>query len=174
VPFFLAGPSRDILLSTFFLFSPLFPSFVLLAGREVFSRGAAAKFFFSPSSSLSSPRKFLSSTIPNHPLFSLAGRVFKEANSKGAAAKASGNLVGLEREWAIGRKLNLLDDDDGFLEGFMQTGSKVLDKDGSFLGMILEKLNGKDVIKRLDDTKFNDVDYILAMVMQVSVRVRAC
>jgi len=96
-----------------------------------------------------------------------AGRVFKEANSKGAAAKASGNLVGLEREWAIGRKLNLLDDDDGFLEGFMQTGSKVLDKDGSFLGMILEKLNGKDVIKRLDDTKFNDVDYILAMVMQV-------
>lgn len=100
--------------------------------------------------------------------------MFKEANSKGAAAKASGNLVGLEREWAIGRKLNLLDDDDGFLEGFMQTGSKVLDKDGSFLGMILEKLNGKDVIKRLDDTKFNDVDYILAMVMQVCFWVGAC
>ncbi|GAQ86945.1 Protein kinase-like superfamily protein [Klebsormidium nitens] len=95
-----------------------------------------------------------------------AGRVFKEVNNK-KAGKATGNLVGLEREWAIGRKLNLLDEDDGFLEGFMQTGSKVLDKDGSFMGMVLEKLNGGDVLKRLEDTKFNDVDYILAMVMQV-------
>lgn len=83
------------------------------------------------------------------------------------AGKATGNLVGLEREWAVGRKLNLLDEDDGFLEGFMQTGSKVLDKDGSFMGMVLEKLNGGDVLKRLDDPMFNDVDYILAMVMQV-------
>lgn len=80
-----------------------------------------------------------------------------------------GDLVLLEREWAIGRKLNLLNEDDGFLQGFMQTGSKVLDKDGSLLGIILEKLNGKGTLDRFDDPKFNDIDYILEMVKQVRV-----
>ncbi|GAQ89324.1 Protein kinase-like superfamily protein [Klebsormidium nitens] len=95
-----------------------------------------------------------------------AGRVFKQVNVR-AVARVSGALIGIEREWAIGRELNLLNEDDGFLEGFMQTGSKVLKPDGSFLGVVLEKLNGKDVKDRLDDTGFNDIDYIMTMVMQV-------
>lgn len=73
----------------------------------------------------------------------------------------------MEREWAIGRQLNLLNEDDGFLEGFTQTGSKILDKDGSFLGTVLEKLNGTGSLKRLQDPKFNDIDYILEMMTQV-------
>lgn len=79
----------------------------------------------------------------------------------------TGNLVGLEREWAIGRQLNLLDEPDGYLPGFMQTGSKVLDLEGNFVGMTLEKLNGSDVLDRFEDPLFNDIDYILNMIMQV-------
>lgn len=94
--------------------------------------------------------------------------MFKQVNIR-AVARVSGALIGIEREWAIGREVNLLNEDDGFLEGFMQTGSKVLKPDGSFLGVVLEKLNGKDVKDRLDDTGFNDIDYIMAMVMQVSM-----
>ncbi|GAQ86944.1 Protein kinase-like superfamily protein [Klebsormidium nitens] len=94
-----------------------------------------------------------------------AGRVLKLLHHK-LKAKVTGDLVLLEREWAIGRKLNLLNEDDGFLQGFMQTGSKVLDKDGSLLGIILEKLNGKGAMDRFDDAKFNDIDYILEMVKQ--------
>lgn len=77
--------------------------------------------------------------------------------------------MGLEREWAIGRQLNLLDDPDGYLPGFMQTGSKVLDHEGQFLGMTLEKLNGGDVLDRFEDPLFNDVDYILNLIVQVRV-----
>lgn len=54
----------------------------------------------------------------------------------------------------------------------MQTGSKVLDKDGSLLGIILEKLNGQGVVDRFDDLKFSDVDYILEMVKQVGVSIK--
>ena len=96
----------------------------------------------------------------------LAGRVFKQIRNK-EIGEVTGNLVGLEREWAIGRQLNLLDDPDGYLPGFMQTGSKVLDHEGQFLGMTLEKLNGGDVLDRFEDPLFNDVDYILSMIVQV-------
>lgn len=95
-----------------------------------------------------------------------AGRVLKMLRAK-QKAKIMGDLVLMEREWAIGRKLNLLDEEDGFLQGFMQTGSKVLDKDDSFLGIVLEKLNGKGALERFEDTKFNDVHYIEEMIMQV-------
>ncbi|GAQ86947.1 Protein kinase-like superfamily protein [Klebsormidium nitens] len=95
-----------------------------------------------------------------------AGRVFKQIRNK-EIGEVTGNLVGLEREWAIGRQLNLLDDPDGYLPGFMQTGSKVLDHEGQFLGMTLEKLNGGDVLDRFEDPLFNDVDYILNLIVQV-------
>jgi hypothetical protein len=95
-----------------------------------------------------------------------AGRVFKQVRNK-EIGEVTGNLVGLEREWAIGRQLNLLDEPDGYLPGFMQTGSKVLDLEGNFVGMTLEKLNGSDVLDRFEDPLFNDIDYILNMIMQV-------
>jgi hypothetical protein len=92
--------------------------------------------------------------------------VFKQVRNK-EIGEVTGNLVGLEREWAIGRQLNLLDEPDGYLPGFMQTGSKVLDFEGNFVGMTLEKLNGSDVLDRFEDPLFNDIDYILNMIMQV-------
>ncbi|GAQ87247.1 Protein kinase-like superfamily protein [Klebsormidium nitens] len=95
-----------------------------------------------------------------------AGRVLKLVWNKTKAAIVGGFVL-MEREWAIGRRLNLLNEEDGFLEGFTQTGSKILDKDGSFLGTVLEKLNGKGAKNRLEDPKFNDIDYILEMMTEV-------
>jgi hypothetical protein len=89
----------------------------------------------------------------------ITGRVLKLVWNKTKAAVVGGFVL-MEREWAIGRRLNLLNEEDGFLEGFTQTGSKILDKDGSFLGTVLEKLNGKGAKNRLEDPKFNDIDYI--------------
>jgi hypothetical protein len=65
--------------------------------------------------------------------FSFTGRVLKLVWNKTKAAVVGGFVL-MEREWAVGRRLNLLNEEDGFLEGFTQTGSKFLDKDGSFLG----------------------------------------
>lgn len=93
------------------------------------------------------------------------GRVFKQLNLQ-ALGEVSGLVTGMEREWVIGQQLNALAEKDGFLAGFMQTGSAVVDNDGRFRGMMLEKLNGKDATSRFEDPLFADIEYVGELLRQ--------
>eukprot|EP00891_Asterochloris_glomerata_P007374 jgi/Astpho2/7374/Aster-01965 len=86
------------------------------------------------------------------------------------AAPITGADVGLKREWIIGQHLNTLGDDGDEMSGFMGTGEALVAgaADGVLEGLILEKLNGWEVKKRLEaDKDFEDAEYILEMLRQV-------
>ncbi|KAK9861793.1 hypothetical protein WJX84_005472 [Apatococcus fuscideae] len=57
-------------------------------------------------------------------------------------------LSNIKREWEIGRRLNSLAEPTAALNGYMGTGAGI-EKDGKFLGMMLERINGDGVNKRI-------------------------
>ncbi|KAK9840817.1 hypothetical protein WJX81_006835 [Elliptochloris bilobata] len=81
---------------------------------------------------------------------------------------AIGAEVGLKREWLIGVRLNKLRGPDGELEGFMGTGAALMRRDGGVEGLVLEKVNGLPLDKRLwKDEKWADASYTMALLKQV-------
>jgi hypothetical protein len=96
--------------------------------------------------------------------------------------------IPLEREWEVGLKLRCaLQDESGKLQGFMKVCDALVSGDdpettvsgGNKLsqrsrrararvtGMVLEKLNGWEVYKRIDDHAFHNIHYLKEMLRQV-------
>ncbi|KAK9907364.1 hypothetical protein WJX75_002254 [Coccomyxa subellipsoidea] len=69
-------------------------------------------------------------------------------------------LVKVKREWEIGRCIANLYEPGSALPGYMATGEGVVTENGNFIGMILEKLDGKQPSKRLNESSFNDIHYV--------------
>eukprot|EP00887_Chlorella_sp_A99_P007384 scaffold2.g7384.t1 len=80
--------------------------------------------------------------------------------------------IGMEREWQIGQLLWVaLQEPDGTVPGFM----KVLDclartgkdaKKASFNGMVMERINGWEVWRRIDTPEFCNIHYIRELLFQ--------
>lgn len=86
------------------------------------------------------------------------------------ATPVTGLDVGLKREWLIGRQLNRLTDETGKLKGFMGTGEALINTSDMLEGLVLEKLNGWPLEKRMwKNDDFADVFYLLEMMQQVFV-----
>ncbi|KAL4857795.1 NEDD8-activating enzyme E1 catalytic subunit [Chlorella vulgaris] len=84
--------------------------------------------------------------------------------------------IGMEREWEIGTQLRAaLEVQGGQLPGFMRMCDCVVrssDEGGeggkaAFSGMIMEKLNGWEVYKRVDTPEFHNIHYVREMLFQV-------
>ncbi|EFN56120.1 expressed protein [Chlorella variabilis] len=84
--------------------------------------------------------------------------------------------IGMEREWEIGTQLRAaLEEPGGKLPGFMKMcdclvrsgdAGDGIDK-AHFSGMIMEKLNGWEVYKRIDVPEFHNIHYVREMLFQV-------
>ncbi|KAL4448591.1 hypothetical protein ABPG75_005810 [Micractinium tetrahymenae] len=82
--------------------------------------------------------------------------------------------IGMEREWEIGTQLRAaLEEEPGKLPGFMrmcdclvQTHDPGSGK-AAFSGMIMEKLNGWELYKRIDTPEFHNIHYVREMLFQV-------
>lgn len=82
--------------------------------------------------------------------------------------------IGMEREWEIGTQLRAaLEEPGGTLPGFMRVCDCLVRTDdpatgkAQFNGMILEKLNGWEVYKRIDTEGFHNIAYVREMLFQV-------
>ncbi|KAL4526906.1 hypothetical protein Ndes2526A_g01330 [Nannochloris sp. 'desiccata'] len=93
--------------------------------------------------------------------------------------------IGMEREWELGLKLRvaLQDPDTGKLPGFMRVCDALVSgsdpdtatnastpgqrRKARFAGMVLEKLNGWEVYKRIDMHEFHNIHYVREMLRQV-------
>lgn len=105
------------------------------------------------------------------------GSIFEMADAKGNVRPdivlkvlKPGVLLGdLEKEWAIGQALNVLQRPDGYLPGFMKTLEAVrLDnKQRTFRGMLLERLNGSTAENVVKEHNFRDIEYVRDMCYQV-------
>ncbi|KAL3132344.1 hypothetical protein ABBQ32_008921 [Trebouxia sp. C0010 RCD-2024] len=100
-----------------------------------------------------------------------SGQVLKALKAK-KAAPITGADIGLKREWLIGQQLNSLSKDGKDLPGFMFTGAAVVSgagdgNTGMLEGLIIEKLNGWDIEKRICRHDFQDAAYLMDMIKQV-------
>lgn len=100
-----------------------------------------------------------------------SGQVLKALKAK-KATPITGADVGLKREWLIGQQLNSLSKDNKDIPGFMFTGAALVSgagggNGGMLEGLVIEKLNGWDIEKRVLKDDFNDVYYLMDMVKQV-------
>ncbi|KAL4423056.1 hypothetical protein ABPG77_005861 [Micractinium sp. CCAP 211/92] len=82
--------------------------------------------------------------------------------------------IGMEREWEIGTQLRAaLEEEPGKLPGFMRMCDCLVRTDdpgggrARFSGMIMEKLNGWEVYKRIDTREFHNIHYVREMLFQV-------
>ncbi|PRW44896.1 kinase-like superfamily [Chlorella sorokiniana] len=82
--------------------------------------------------------------------------------------------IGMEREWEIGTQLRAaLEEQGGSLPGFMRMCDCLVRSDdpasgrARFNGMIMEKLNGWEVYKRIDTPEFHNIHYVREMLFQV-------
>lgn len=84
------------------------------------------------------------------------------------------SMMSLQREWEIGMQLKAaLEERDGTLPGFTRTCDCMAimkdEKHGTvnFRGMMMEKINGWSVNKRLADPTFHNIHYVREMLFQV-------
>lgn len=99
-----------------------------------------------------------------------SGQVLKALKAKKATA-LTGADTGLKREWLIGQQLNTLSKDGKDLPGFMFTGAALVSgggggESGMLEGLIIEKLNGWDIEKRINKPDFADANYLVDMIKQ--------
>ena len=106
------------------------------------------------------------------------GQVVKIAHDDAKHAVINAVWISLEREWEIGVQLRAaLQEPDGSLPGYMavldcliKTTSKAgknKNRKARFGGMILERLNGWEVYKRIDTPTFHNIHYVREMLYQV-------
>lgn len=100
-----------------------------------------------------------------------SGQVLKALKAK-KATPITGADVGLKREWLLGHQLNTLSKDKKIVPGFMFTGAALVSgagdgSQGMLEGLVIEKLNGWDIEKRVGKPDFNDARYLMDMVKQV-------
>lgn len=104
-----------------------------------------------------------------------SGKLLKVLKGKNTVP-FTGADVGLKREWLIGQQLNkLASKKGGEIPGFMGTGEALVSDGrdtagtgGVLQGLVLDKLNGWTVSKRLEaDKEFENADYLLEMLRQV-------
>ena len=87
----------------------------------------------------------------------------------------AGSMMDLQREWALGMQLKAaLEEKDGSLPGFTRTCDCLVMVEGggrrkkaSFTGMIMEKLQGWTIEKRIMDPAFHNIHYVREMLFQV-------
>eukprot|EP00891_Asterochloris_glomerata_P006931 jgi/Astpho2/6931/Aster-01796 len=83
--------------------------------------------------------------------------------------------VGMQREWLIGQQLNTLKGEDGKLHGFMATGAAIIQEDDMLVGLLIERVNGWPVEKRLTkDESFTDINYLLECLRQAQLLTQWC
>ena len=87
----------------------------------------------------------------------------------------AGSMMDLEREWALGMQLKAaLEEKNGTMPGFTKTCDCLVmiddggrDKRASFSGMIMERLTGWTINKRIMDPAFHNIHYVREMLFQV-------
>jgi hypothetical protein len=102
------------------------------------------------------------------------GRVVKIAHTDTKHAMINAIWISMEREWEIGTQLRAaLQEPTSRLPGFMSVEDCLVQfvdtkgKRARFGGMILEKLNGWEVYKRVDTPTFHNIHYVREMLFQV-------
>lgn len=102
------------------------------------------------------------------------GRVVKIAHTDTKHIMINAIWISMEREWEIGTQLRAaLQEPSGRLPGFMSVEDCLVQfvdtkgKRARFGGMILEKLNGWEVYKRVDTPTFHNIHYVREMLFQV-------
>ena len=106
------------------------------------------------------------------------GKVVKIAHTDLGHKTLNAIWVKLEREWELGLKLRsaLQDEETGALPGFLRVCDGLVThapspptpaavklgprRDVRFAGMVLEKLNGWEVYKRIDAPEFHNIHYV--------------
>jgi hypothetical protein len=85
----------------------------------------------------------------------------------------------MEREWELGLQLRAaLQDEQGQVPGFLRVCDALVTsanpdshrasrRRARFAGMVLEKLNGWEVYKRIDTPEFHNIHYVKEMLRQV-------
>lgn len=83
------------------------------------------------------------------------GKVIKVAHTDFGHKALNAVWISMEREWELGMQLRAaLQDDKGHLPGFMRVCDAIVTNEGrrtKFAGMILERLNGWEVYKRIGE-----------------------
>ncbi|CAL5228931.1 g12160 [Coccomyxa viridis] len=69
-------------------------------------------------------------------------------------------LAKVKREWEIGRCIHNIYEPERALPGYMGTGEGVVTENGNFVGMILERLDGKGPNRHIMKSEFNDIHYM--------------
>jgi len=101
------------------------------------------------------------------------GKVIKIAHQDIGHKALNAVWIGMEREWELGMQLRAaLQEPCGALPGFMRVCDAVVTTEGRsgkahFAGMVLEKLNGWEVYKRIDTPEFHNIHYVREMLRQV-------
>ncbi|KAL3142839.1 hypothetical protein ABBQ38_003132 [Trebouxia sp. C0009 RCD-2024] len=76
-------------------------------------------------------------------------------------------MTKMQREWEVGRRISSLKNPEQAMPGFMSVGAAVCTDKGSFKGMILERLDGKDTAKLIEKPSFHDIHYVREMLFSV-------
>lgn len=106
------------------------------------------------------------------------GKVIKIAHRDIGHKALNAIWISMEREWELGLQLRAaLQDSQGKLPGFLRVCDAIVSGDPSatqsgkrrarFAGMILEKLNGWEVYKRVEVPEFHNIHYVKEMLKQV-------
>ena len=104
------------------------------------------------------------------------GKVLKIGHSnlghKLFLSQVASSMMDLQHEWELGMQLKAaLEQQDGTLPGFTRTCDCMVvqgaENNATFPGLIMERINGWPISKRVNDPAFHNIHYIREMLFQV-------